>query len=112
MTQESIAACEALAAEGISAELINVHTLKPLDEETILKSVRKTGRVVTAENHSLIGGLKSAVAELLIEKCPVPLSAVGVRDSFGEVGSYAALKQKFGLTAEEVANKVREVLSK
>jgi len=112
MTQESVAACEALAKEGVSAELINVHTLKPLDEQTILKSVMKTGRVVTAENHSLIGGLKSAVAELLIEKHPVPLRAVGVHDTFGEVGTYADLKEKFRLTAGEVAAKVREVLSK
>lgn len=112
LTQEAVAACEALAREGIRAELINVHTLKPLDEETILKSVRKTGRVVTAENHSLVGGLKSAVAELLIEKCPAPLRAVGVQDSFGEVGPLQELKEKYRLTADEICKKVREVLEK
>lgn len=79
-------AVEELEKEGIHAELINIHTVKPLDEEMVLASVAKTGCAVTAENHSVIGGLGSAVAELLVEKDPVPVKKVGVMDHFGEVG--------------------------
>ena len=93
---------EELAKEGIHAELINIHTVKPLDEEMVLASVAKTGCAVTAENHSVIGGLGSAVAELLIEKNPVPVKKVGVMDHFGEVGLTPYLKEKYGLTAKDI----------
>ena len=92
MVADAVEAVEELEKEGIHAELINIHTVKPLDEEMVLASVAKTGCAVTAENHSVIGGLGSAVAELLVEKDPVPVKKVGVMDHFGEVGLIAAAK--------------------
>lgn len=112
MVHEAVAAAKVLSAEGISAEVINFHTIKPLDEEALLSSVQKTGCIVTAENHNVIGGLKSAVAESLIEKCPVPLAAVGVPDVFGEVGKVDELKEKYGLTCDEIVKKAKEVMKK
>lgn len=104
MVQESLKAIELLKAEGIDAELINIHTIKPLDEEAVLASVKKTGCVVTAENHSVIGGLKSAVAELLADKYPVPIKAIGVQDHFGEVAKMPYLKEKYKMTAKDIAD--------
>ena len=112
MVHEAVAAAKVLSAEGISAEVINFHTIKPLDEKALLSSVQKTGCIVTAENHNVIGGLKSAVAESLIEKCPVPLAAVGVPDVFGEVGKVDELKEKYGLTCDEIVKKAKEVMKK
>lgn len=103
MTAEAVEAAELLEKEGISAEVLNIHTIKPLDEELILESVRKTGCIVTAENHSVLNGLGSAVAECLSEKLPSPLRRVGVRDHFGEVGSTEFLKEKYGLKAKDIA---------
>lgn len=102
MVAEAVEAVEVLQKEGIHAELINIHTVKPLDEEIVLQSASKTGCVVTAENHSVIGGLGSAVSELLGEKCPVPVKKVGVKDHFGEVGLTPYLKEKYGLTAKDI----------
>ena len=105
---EALDAAEKLAEEGISAEVINIHTIKPLDEELILKSAKKTGKVVTAEEHSIIGGLGSAVCETLSEKAPTPLLRIGMNDIFGESGSAGALVAKYGLDAAGIAGKVRE----
>lgn len=99
----ALEAAQELEKVGIDAAVINVHTIKPLDVETILTYARRCGRVVTAEEHSIIGGLGSAVAEVLGEGAPVPLVRVGVRDVFGESGKPAALLEKYGLTAEAIA---------
>ena len=106
MVSESLQAAEALAAEGISCEVINVHTVKPIDRETILASAQKTGVIVTAENHNVIGGLRSAVLEALAHD-PVPVWAVGAEDRFGEVGKLPYLKEALGLNAAHVAAVVR-----
>lgn len=102
MTAKALDAAETLAKRGIQAEVINVHTIKPLDEETVIASAKKTGKVVTAEEHSIIGGLGSAVAEVLARQCPTKQAFVGVQDSFGESGSPDNLLEKYGLTAEAI----------
>ncbi len=110
MVLEALKAAELLEKEGISARVINMHTLKPLDEELVLKAARETGAIVTSEEHSVIGGLGSAVAELLAEKCPTPVLRHGVNDVFGRSGKAADTLQYFGLTAEKIAEKAREAL--
>ncbi len=110
MTAEALDAYEILKEKGISAEIINIHTIKPLDTELILKSVRKTGVVVTCENHSIINGLGSAVSEFLIENYPAPLKRVGVKDHFGEVGLTEFLKEKYGLKAHNIVSSAEQVL--
>ena len=102
MTAKALDAAETLAKQGIQAEVINVHIIKPLDEETVIASAKKTGKVVTAEEHSIIGGLGSAVAEVLARQCPTKQAFVGVQDSFGESGSPNDLLEKYGLTAEVI----------
>ena len=102
MTAKALDAAETLAKQGIQAEVINVHTIKPLDEETVIASAKKTGKVVTAEEHNIIGGLGSAVAEVLARQCPTKQAFVGVQDSFGESGSPNDLLEKYGLTAEAI----------
>ena len=102
MTAKALDAAETLAKQGVQAEVINVHTIKPLDEETAIASAKKTGKVVTAEEHSIIGGLGSAVAEVLARQCPTKQAFVGVQDSFGESGSPDDLLEKYGLTAEVI----------
>ena len=104
---EALEAAEKLAADGISAEVINIHTIKPLDEELIIKSAKKTGKVVTAEEHSIIGGLGGAVCEVLSEKAPTPVCRIGMNDIFGESGSAGALVAKYGLDAEGNYGKVK-----
>ena len=104
---EALEAAEKLAADGISAEVINIHTIKPLDEELIIKSAKKTGKVVTAEEHSIIGGLGGAVCEVLSEKAPTPVCRIGMNDIFGESGSAGALVAKYGLDAEGIYGKVK-----
>ena len=104
---EALEAAEKLAADGISAEVINIHTIKPLDEELIIKSAKKTGNVVTAEEHSIIGGLGGAVCEVLSEKAPTPVCRIGMNDIFGESGSAGALVAKYGLDAEGIYGKVK-----
>ena len=93
-----------LAADGIDAEVINIHTIKPLDEDLIIASAKKTGKVVTAEEHSVIGGLGSAVCDCLAEKCPTPVKKIGMYDKFGESGTAAQLIHKYGLDAEGIYN--------
>ncbi|MCR5719739.1 MAG: transketolase family protein [Lachnospiraceae bacterium] len=107
----SIKAAEALKSEGIDAEVINISTIKPLDTEIILKSAKKTKKVVTVEEHSIIGGLGSAVCEFLSENYPVKVLRVGIKDVFGESGSAAALFEKYGLDSKGVTKAVKEFLS-
>lgn len=109
---EALKAAEALAEKGVSAEVIDAFSIKPLDEETILASARKTGCVVTAEEHSVIGGLGGAVAELLSEKLPLPLVRVGMRDCFGTSGEMAELMREFELDAPAIASAVDDALSR
>lgn len=111
MVAEAIKAEKALSEIGIDAEIINIHTIKPLDEELVLQSARKTGAVVVAENHSIINGLGSAVAECLSENYPVPLQRVGVKDHFGEVGFTEFLKGKYGLTDKEIILAAQKAIS-
>ena len=110
MVAEALEAAEALAADGIDAEVINMHTIKPLDERLVVASAKKTGRVVTAEEHSIIGGLGEAVASVLAEQHPVPMRRVGVRDVYGESGPAADLLHKYGLDADGIEAAVRSVL--
>ncbi|MDF2533726.1 MAG: transketolase, alpha subunit [Clostridia bacterium] len=112
MVAESIKAADLLKAEGIEAEIINIHTIKPIDREAVVNSAKKTGAVVTCENHNVVGGLKSAVAEVLIEECPVPMKAIGVQDHFGEVAKIDYLKKKYHMTAEDIVAAAKEAISK
>ncbi|MEE1314200.1 MAG: transketolase family protein [Faecalimonas sp.] len=104
---ESLLAAELLAAEGIDAEVINIHTIKPLDEELVLQSAAKTKKVVTVEEHSIIGGLGGAVAEVLGEKLPTKMLRIGINDTFGESGPAKELIQKYGLDAESICERVK-----
>ncbi|MGN0638416.1 MAG: transketolase family protein [Huintestinicola sp.] len=110
MVNEALVAAETLAAEGISARVINIHTIKPIDKDIICKAAKETGVIVTAEEHSVIGGLGSAVAETVTECCPVPVIKVGVNDVFGHSGPALDLLKEFGLCAENVVAKVREAV--
>lgn len=100
-------AAEMLAKDGIDAEVINIHTIKPLDEELVLASARKTGKVVTAEEHTVIGGLGSAVCDCLSEKHPTPVLRIGMQDRFGESGTANALVEKYGLDGKGIYEKVK-----
>lgn len=104
----ALGAAEKLAADGISAEVVSICTIKPLDEDIIVNSAKKTGKVVTVEEHSVIGGLGSAVCDCLCAKLPTPVKKLGMQDVFGESGSAAALVQKYGLDAEGVYKSVKE----
>ena len=103
---EALAAADTLAEQGIHAEVINIHTIKPLDEELVVKTAKKTGRVFTVEEHSIIGGLGAAVAETLGEKCPTKITRIGVNDVFGESGPAKELLHKYELDAEGIANRI------
>lgn len=107
---EAIKAHGMLAEEGIDAALIDMHTVKPLDEELVLHHARKSGAVVTAENHQIAGGLGAAVANCLSCACPTPMRMVGIRDEFGQVGTQAWLQQHYRLTADEIVAQVKDVL--
>ena len=107
---EALKAADLLAQEGISAEVIDVATIKPLDVDTLAASVAKTGRIVTCEEHSVLGGMGSAVSEVLSEVCPVPTRRIGVADTFGTSGEPAELMEHFGLTAAHIAAAARELL--
>ncbi|MBD5528292.1 MAG: transketolase family protein [Acetatifactor sp.] len=106
----ALGAAEKLAAEGISAEVVNICTIKPLDEEVIINSAKKTGKVVTVEEHTVIGGLGSAVCDCLSANLPTPVKKLGMQDVFGESGSASALVAKYGLDAEGVYKSVKEFL--
>ncbi len=111
MVHEALTAAETLAAEGVEAEVINVVTVKPLDKATILASAVKTGRVVTAEEHSVIGGLGGAIAELLAEKAPTAMRRIGIDDLFGLSGEADELKKHFKLTAEDIHRRSIELVN-
>jgi transketolase len=111
MVNEALEAGDSLAKEGISAEIIDSHTLKPLDAETIVSVARKTGGLVTAEEQSIIGGLGSAVAEVVSGSYPVPVSMIGVRDTFGESGEYRELMAKYGLTSKEIVKAAKQLVA-
>ncbi len=110
MVNEAMQAAEALAADGISVRVVNIHTIKPLDRELICKCAKETGVIVTAEEHSIIGGLGSAVAEAVTECCPVPVVKIGVNDEFGHSGPAVDLLKEFGLSADNIAAKAKEAV--
>lgn len=110
LVYEALVAAKKLALEGVDVQVINSHTIKPLDKETILAAAKKTGAIVTAEEHQITGGLGSAVAEFLSGTYPVPIQRVGVEDRFGESGAPTVLMKEFGLTYVHVIEKIREVL--
>ncbi len=112
MTYNALVAAEKLQKDGIDAEVVHVPTIKPLDKETILASVKKTGAVVTCEEHQITGGLGGAIAELLVEELPVPMHRVGVKDKFGESGTPDELYEHFGLTAKHIALAAHHIIDK
>ena len=111
MVGMAVEAKEMLAAEGISAKVINIHTIKPLDKELIVESAKATGAIVTAEEHNIIGGLGSAVAEAVTEAYPVPVLRVGVEDQFGRSGKVPPLLEYYGLTAKNIAAKAKAAIA-
>ena len=112
LVYEAIQAGEALAAEGINAMVINMATVKPLDEELVLEAAKKCGKVITCEEHSVIGGLGEAVCSLLSEKLPTPVKRIGVNDEFGHSGPAAALLKQFGLSAEHIVEVAKDFCGK
>ncbi|OGC05742.1 transketolase [candidate division WOR-1 bacterium RIFOXYA2_FULL_36_21] len=112
MVSMALDAAYELEKENISAEIINIHTIKPLDKNIVIKSAQKTGAVVTAEEHSIIGGLGSAVSEILSENHPVPVKRVGIKDTFGESGKPHELLVKYGLTTQDIIKAAKSVISR
>lgn len=112
MVATALEARELLANEGISARVVNIHTIKPIDEDIIITAARETGAIVTCEEHSILGGLGSAVAEVLVEHAPVPMERIGVRDEFGRSGTVPALMEYYGLTAKDIAERARLAISR
>lgn len=108
----AVEAAKELAAEGISVELINIHTIKPLDETTVLESIRKTGCIVTAEEHQINGGLGDSIANVASRECPVPHEYVAVQDTFGESGTPTQLLEKYGLTKDNIILKAKRAISR
>ena len=104
---EALQAAEKLASDGIEAKVINIHTIKPLDEELVVKAAMETGKVVTVEEHSVIGGLGGAVAEVLSEKAPTKMLRIGINDVFGESGPAVKLLEKYGIDAVGIYEKVK-----
>ena len=112
MVNEAVEAAKLLEADGISARVINIHTIKPIDKDIILKAAKETGLIITAEEHSIIGGLGSAVAETVAEECPIPVVRIGVNDEFGHSGPAADLLKEFGLCRENIVAKTKEAVKK
>jgi transketolase len=112
MTWEALMAAEILKTEGIKARVINIHTIKPIDEDIIIKAAKETGAILTAEEHQVFGGFGSAVAEVAVRNHPVPMEMVGMYDRFGESGQPAELMEKYGLTAGNIATKAKNLLKK
>ncbi len=111
MVCEALRAKEILASEGIDAGVINIHTIKPIDSKLLIKAAKATGAIVTAEEHSIIGGLGSAVMEAISEACPVPVVRLGINDEFGQSGKAEVLLAHYGLTAENIAEKAKKAIS-
>ncbi|MEW6446594.1 MAG: transketolase family protein [Bacillota bacterium] len=112
MVAAALDAAEVLEQEGIKARVLDIHTIKPIDVDAVVQAAKETGAVVTAEEHNIIGGLGSAVAEVLGENHPVPLKRVGIRDTFGESGKPAELLEKYGLTPAHIVSAVKHVLTR
>lgn len=112
LVADALEAEKMLEKDGISARVINIHTIKPIDREIISKAAAETGAIVTCEEHNIIGGLGSAVAEVLCEECPVPMERVGVRDKFGKSGVPAQLLKDYGLTADDIVAAAKKVINK
>ena len=112
MVEQALKAADALKEENITAEVVNVHTIKPLDVDGVIERAKKTGAVVTAEEHNVFNGLGSAIAELLVENCPMPMQRVGVKDTFGESGQGQELLEKYGLTHNEIKEAVKQVINR
>ena len=112
MVSKAIDAANLLKEEGIDAEVINIHTIKPIDSESLIESARKTGAVITCEEHNIIGGLGSAVCEVLAENVAVPVKRIGVNDTFGESGKPAQLLEKYGLTAENIVESAKKIIKR
>lgn len=110
MVHESVKAAEQLKEKGINARVIDIHTIKPIDEEIIIKAAKETGAIITAEEHNIIGGLGSAVAEVLAKNCPAKMKMIGIQDCFGESGKPDQLMEKFGLTSKEIVKAVDELI--
>ncbi|MEI6862966.1 MAG: transketolase C-terminal domain-containing protein, partial [Candidatus Omnitrophota bacterium] len=110
MVSEGALACDILAKDGISARLINMHTVKPIDKEAIIKAAKETGAIVTAEEHTVMGGFGSAVSEVVSQEFPVPLKMVGVKDRFGLSGEPDELFKYFGLTADDIVKAAKEAI--
>lgn len=112
MVEPAMEAAKTLSEEGINARVINIHTIKPIDREILVKAAKETGAIVTCEEHNIIGGLGSAVAEVLCEEAPVPMERIGVKDAFGKSGVPADLLKEYGLTAEDIVSACKKVIEK
>jgi transketolase len=112
MVAKALEAAEELKKDKINCRVVNLHTIKPIDKELIVKCAEETGAIVTAEEHSIIGGLGGAVAEVLVENCCVPMVRVGIKDMFGESGKPDELLIKYGLTPQEIINAVKTVIKR
>ena len=110
MVKDALEAADILKKDKISARVINMHTIKPLDEEIIIKAAKQTKGIVVCEEHSTVGGLGSAVDDVALEHCPTRLLRIGIKDKFGQSGSPADLLKKYELTAQDIAKKVKKVL--
>lgn len=111
MVQEALKAADMLKEEGITARVIDMHTIKPIDQELIIKAAKETGAIVTAEEHNISGGLGSAVAEVICQNCPCPVKMVAVQEKYGTSGKPAELLAKYGLTAEDIVTKAKEAIT-
>ena len=111
MVSEALSASDILLKEGIRARVINLHTPKPIDKDVIIKACFETGAIVTAEEHTVMGGMGSAIAEVVCQACPVPMKMVGIQNRFGVSGEPDELFKYFGLTADEIVKASREVLA-
>ncbi len=109
---EAVKAADILSEQGIGVRVLDMFTIKPVDREAVLAAARDTGAIVTAENHNVVGGLGAAVAQVVCEDCPVPMGRIGIQDIYGEVGFTPLLMERFGLTATDIANKVKETIAK
>lgn len=112
LVSQSLLAAERLASRGFSIRVIDCHTLKPLDTGAVIEAAEETGAIVTAESNIIIGGLGSAVAEVLVENCPVPMKRIGMRDGFAESGPYLDILHKYGMSAEHIADAVMQVIER